>query len=86
MEQYKPGLHLLATFTAPETALQDIEACRALFDRLISANQLVKVGETYHSFPGSGVHSYRLPDGISYLNTYLAGIRACDFRCISFQL
>jgi S-adenosylmethionine decarboxylase len=54
MEQYKPGLHLLATFTAPETALQDIEACRALFDRLISANQLVKVGETYHSFPGSG--------------------------------
>lgn len=54
MEHYKPGLHILSTFTATAGKLQDMDTCRDLFDQLIAAHQLVKVGETYHSFPGSG--------------------------------
>lgn len=54
MEQYNPGLHLLATFTAPAASLEDMEACRNLFNELIEEHQLVKVGETYYSFTGSG--------------------------------
>ena len=54
MDQYKPGLHLLATFTATTSFLSDKEACRQLFDKLIAEHALVNVGETYHSFPGNG--------------------------------
>ncbi|WP_400193970.1 S-adenosylmethionine decarboxylase family protein [Hymenobacter sp. B81] len=54
MTSYTPGLHVLATFTAPAGPLIDAEACRAFFDAQIRARGLVKVGEAYHSFAGGG--------------------------------
>ena len=54
MDQYKPGLHLLATFNAPARLLADMDACKKLFGSLIAEHALVNVGETYHSFPGNG--------------------------------
>lgn len=57
MEQYSPGLHILASFKAPADLLQDAGRCRQLFDALIERFELEKVGETYHSFPGTGFTS-----------------------------
>ena len=54
MATYTPGLHLLATFTAPAGPLTDAAACQAFFDAEIRARGLSKVGEAYHRFPGSG--------------------------------
>ncbi|SNR83089.1 S-adenosylmethionine decarboxylase family protein [Hymenobacter mucosus] len=54
MDSYTPGLHVLATFTAPVGALTDVEACRAFFNQQIAQQQLTKVGEVYHSFPNGG--------------------------------
>ncbi|WP_019987922.1 S-adenosylmethionine decarboxylase family protein [Rudanella lutea] len=54
MTTYTPGLHILATFTAPQTHLTDPDGCRALFDALIDELGLAKVGETYHAFPNGG--------------------------------
>jgi S-adenosylmethionine decarboxylase len=54
MERYKPGLHILASFRAPDEILKDVDSCRSLFDGLAKQFSLVKVGEAYHSFPGSG--------------------------------
>ena len=51
MPPYSPGLHILATFTAPTDALRDTAACRAFFDAQVRAFGLEKVGEAYHSFP-----------------------------------
>jgi len=51
---YKPGLHILASFSATSASLRGMEACRAFFDRLILDKALVKVGEAYHEFPGGG--------------------------------
>ena len=51
MPPYFPGLHILATFTAPPLSLCDAEACRAFFDTQVVAFGLEKVGEAYHSFP-----------------------------------
>jgi S-adenosylmethionine decarboxylase len=51
MPTYTPGLHILATFAAPPTALRDAESCRAFFDAQVRAFGLEKVGEAYHSFP-----------------------------------
>ena len=50
MPIYTPGLHILATFSAPVAALRDVAACRAFFDELIHTQRLEKVGEAYHSF------------------------------------
>lgn len=51
---YQPGLHILATFSAPVDRLVDVGACRTLFDGLIEGLGLAKVGETYHAFPEGG--------------------------------
>ncbi|WP_266368292.1 S-adenosylmethionine decarboxylase family protein [Tellurirhabdus rosea] len=54
MNGYKPGTHLLSSFSASGQKLNDLEGCRAHFDRLIPAQQLQKVGEVYHAFPNGG--------------------------------
>lgn len=54
MPPYTPGLHILATFSAPALLLSDAEACRVFFDAQVQAFQLEKVGEAYHTFPASG--------------------------------
>ena len=54
MEQYNPGLHILASFKAPESLLKDAAKCRGLFDTLTEQLGLVKVGEAYHHFPEGG--------------------------------
>lgn len=51
---YRPGLHILASFQADTTALEDMAACRECFDRLTVTRSLQKVGEAYHAFPGGG--------------------------------
>lgn len=54
MTTYTPGLHILATFSAPADRLIDVAACRVTFDRLIAELGLTKVGEAYHAFPEGG--------------------------------
>ena len=52
---YNPGLHILSQFKSANTALlYSNPACRELFDRIISAYKLNKVGEVYHDFEGGG--------------------------------
>jgi S-adenosylmethionine decarboxylase len=52
---YKPGLHLLSEFsTEKNNLLMWSVDCRRLFDELISAHELNKVGEIYHDFEGGG--------------------------------
>jgi S-adenosylmethionine decarboxylase len=51
---YKPGLHILSSFSAAAGPLTDMEGCRQFFDRIITGHGLVKVGEAYHAFPGGG--------------------------------
>ncbi|SET69940.1 S-adenosylmethionine decarboxylase family protein [Hymenobacter actinosclerus] len=54
MDSYAPGLHILATFTAPEPALRNMAACRAFFDEQITARGLTPVGAAYHAFDEGG--------------------------------
>ena len=51
---YKPGLHILATFSADASSLSDMDACRDFFNKCINDKRLTKVGEAYHSFPQGG--------------------------------
>ncbi|WP_324671186.1 S-adenosylmethionine decarboxylase [Hymenobacter sp. GOD-10R] len=51
MHVYTPGLHILATFTAPVYHLLDAGTCQQFFDQQIAALHLTKVGEVYHTFP-----------------------------------
>jgi S-adenosylmethionine/arginine decarboxylase-like enzyme len=51
---YKPGLHILASFSATAAALTEMHACKAFFDGMILDKALVKVGEAYHAFPEGG--------------------------------
>jgi|GEM_PF-148238 len=53
MPPYTPGLHILATFSAPAPILCNAEACRRFFDAQVRAYHLEKVGEAYHEFAGS---------------------------------
>ncbi|MBD2767994.1 S-adenosylmethionine decarboxylase [Hymenobacter sp. BT664] len=50
MPAYTPGLHILATFSAPASILCDSTACRCFFDAQVRSYHLEKVGETYHEF------------------------------------
>ena len=50
MPVYTPGLHILATFSAPASALRNVAACRIFFDSQVRVHKLEKVGEAYHSF------------------------------------
>lgn len=54
MSGYKPGLHILSTFSAASGDLSDSRGCKQLFDRLITDLSLQKVGEVYQDFPGGG--------------------------------
>jgi S-adenosylmethionine decarboxylase len=53
--KYNPGLHVLSEFTSDRNDLLSAFApCRKLFDKLVAANQLEKVGEVYHDFEDGG--------------------------------
>lgn len=54
MTTYKPGLHILSTFTCGQHQLMDAAFCKQVFDDIITGLQLQKVGEVYHGFPGAG--------------------------------
>ena len=54
MTSYKPGLHILSTFSCNLEKLTDHIFCKEVFDNIISALSLQKVGEVYHSFPEGG--------------------------------
>jgi len=54
MSDYKPGLHILSTFSSTDINLTDMEACKDFFDSVISELQLHNVGEVYHEFDNKG--------------------------------
>ena len=55
MENYSPGLHIIATLQSDETALLDkFEDFKNLADRLIQIYGLQKLGEVYHDFQPGG--------------------------------
>lgn len=54
MEDYKPGLHILSTFSAPVSFLTDAEGCKLFFNGIIHQLGLTEVGCVYHSFPNNG--------------------------------
>jgi S-adenosylmethionine decarboxylase len=54
MEQYTPGLHIVATFTSEKNALSDAAACGQFFRSLIKMLDLQEVGAVFHSFPEGG--------------------------------
>lgn len=54
MENYKAGLHIIATISARSGVLDDMGLCRDTFNTLITRLQLNKVGEVYHQFTGGG--------------------------------
>ena len=54
MTAYRPGLHLLSTFSAAPEQLTDALACQHAFDQFIDTLALTKVGEVYHVFPNGG--------------------------------
>lgn len=51
---YAPGLHVLATFTAPAPALRDAAGSRQFFTTLVARLGLTCVGEVYHEFAENG--------------------------------
>jgi S-adenosylmethionine decarboxylase len=52
---YQPGLHILAEFSAVNTAsFSASTACKLFFDKLVATYNLEKVGEVYHDFDGAG--------------------------------
>ncbi|PZF74966.1 S-adenosylmethionine decarboxylase [Taibaiella soli] len=54
MESYKPGLHIISTFSAPVSFLTDATNCRKFFDHIILQLGLTDVGSVYHSFSNGG--------------------------------
>lgn len=55
MENYSPGLHIIATLQSEETALLDtFEDFKNLADHLIQTYGLQKLGEVYHDFQPGG--------------------------------
>ena len=55
MENYSPGLHIIATLQSEETALLDqFENFKNLADHLIQNYGLQKLGEVYHDFQPGG--------------------------------
>lgn len=52
--EYRPGLHILASFSADEAMLRDMAQCRQVFDGIILKHGLQKVGEAYHAFDAGG--------------------------------
>ncbi len=54
MTNYKPGLHILSTFSCTTEKLMDHVFCKRVFDGIINELSLQKVGEVYHPFPEGG--------------------------------
>lgn len=54
MDKYTPGLHILCTFSSTHENLTNVDACKRIFDDLITTLSLTKVGEVYHAFSGAG--------------------------------
>ncbi len=54
MSDYKPGLHILSTFSSTGSNLTDMKACKDFFDRVVNELQLHNVGEVYHEFDNKG--------------------------------
>jgi S-adenosylmethionine decarboxylase len=54
MSNYNPGLHILASFSAPIAALTAMDSCRTFFDGTVTQLGLTKVGDVYHDFPNGG--------------------------------
>lgn len=54
MTAYRPGLHLLSTFSSSAERLSDVTVCQVVFNSLIDTLGLTKVGEVYHAFPNGG--------------------------------
>lgn len=50
IQNYNPGLHIIATLAADTAPLTNMPACKAFFDQIISEINLHKVGEVYHEF------------------------------------
>lgn len=53
-KSYRPGLHILCTFSASAESLKDVEGCRAAFNTLVLGLGLTSVGDVYHSFDSGG--------------------------------
>jgi S-adenosylmethionine decarboxylase len=47
---YAPGLHILATFSAPAERLRDAAGSQQFFGELVARLGLTSVGEVYHVF------------------------------------
>src|SRR5689334_15782726 len=54
MSNYNPGLHILASFSAPLPILTPMEDCRQFFDDIVAQLSLTKVGDVYHAFSNGG--------------------------------
>lgn len=54
MQDYNPGLHIVATISCDVHQLKDADSCKAHFDRSINDIGLNKVGEVYHQFDEGG--------------------------------
>lgn len=54
MTAYTPGLHLLATFSAPAPTLRDVVGCQRFFEAQVAEHELEQVGAAYHSFAAPG--------------------------------
>lgn len=54
MQDYKPGLHIVSTFSSNEAALKNMQACKTFFNTIINEIGLNKVGDVYHEFLTGG--------------------------------
>lgn len=54
MQDYNPGLHIVATISCNNHLLKDAPSCKEHFDALIDTVGLNKVGEVYHKFDEGG--------------------------------
>ncbi len=55
MNSYTPGLHIIGDLETEATLeLSDVSLLRELINSLLNSNELVKVGEVYHTFPEAG--------------------------------
>lgn len=53
-KSYRPGLHILCTFSATADLLKDVNGCKTLFSSLVMDLGLTSVGDVYHSFDSGG--------------------------------
>lgn len=51
---YRPGLHVLCTWLAPDEHLRDMNSCKSFFQQQIVKHELQVLGEVFHQFPSPG--------------------------------